>query len=74
MINRPYQVNERGTLTTLAFMRRTVRVKRFLSAESRQPAVLRSRYERLPDFVALAKKLDPYGQLRTKFLNQNIFA
>lgn len=38
------------------------------------PAQLRLRYERLPDFVALARKLDPYGKFRNKFLEQTIFA
>jgi xylitol oxidase len=38
------------------------------------PVELRSRYERLPDFVALAKKLDPQGKFRNKFLERNIFA
>ena len=37
------------------------------------PAQLRSRYERLPDFVALAKKLDPQGKFRNDFLERNIF-
>jgi xylitol oxidase len=37
------------------------------------PAHLRSRYERLPDFVALASKLDPRGKFRNKFLEQTIF-
>jgi xylitol oxidase len=37
------------------------------------PAQLRSRYERLPEFVALAQKLDPKGKLRNKFLERNIF-
>jgi alditol oxidase len=37
------------------------------------PAQLRSRYERLPEFVALAKKLDPQGKFRNKFLERNIF-
>jgi alditol oxidase len=37
------------------------------------PAQLRSRYERLPDFVNLAKKLDPQGKFRNKFLERNIF-
>jgi xylitol oxidase len=36
-------------------------------------ANLRSRYERLPDFVALARKLDPHGKLRNKFLEQKVF-
>lgn len=34
---------------------------------------LRSRYERLPEFLALARKLDPQGKLRNKFLERNIF-
>lgn len=38
------------------------------------PAQLRSRYERLPDFVALARKLDPHGKFRNEFLERNIFA
>jgi len=37
------------------------------------PAHLRSRYERLSDFVALARKLDPRGKFRNKFLEQTIF-
>jgi alditol oxidase len=37
------------------------------------PAQLRSRYERLPEFVALAKKLDPQSKLHNKFLERNIF-
>jgi xylitol oxidase len=37
------------------------------------PSQLRSRYERLPDFVALARKLDPQGKFRNKFLERNIF-
>jgi xylitol oxidase len=40
---------------------------------SMAPAQLRSRYERLPEFVALAKKLDPQGKFRNKFLERNIF-
>ena len=38
------------------------------------PAVLRSRYERLPDFIELAKKYDPTGKFRNDFLDRNIFA
>ncbi|HLV86018.1 MAG TPA: D-arabinono-1,4-lactone oxidase [Candidatus Sulfotelmatobacter sp.] len=38
------------------------------------PTQLRSRYERLPDFVALAGKLDPKGKFRNKFLERNIFS
>jgi xylitol oxidase len=38
-----------------------------------QPAQLRSRYEKLPEFVALAKRFDPQGKLRNRFLQKNIF-
>ena len=38
------------------------------------PTDLRSRYERLPEFVALARKLDPQGKFRNPFLDRNIFA
>ena len=37
------------------------------------PSVLRSRYERLPDFVALARKYDPGGKFRNEFLDRNVF-
>jgi xylitol oxidase len=37
------------------------------------PTALRSRYERLPDFLALAKKFDPKGKFRNEFLNRNVF-
>jgi len=37
------------------------------------PAELRARYERLPDFLALAKKYDPTGKFRNEFLNRNVF-
>jgi alditol oxidase len=37
------------------------------------PRELRSRYERLPDFVALASKYDPKGKFHNDFLNANIF-
>jgi alditol oxidase len=37
------------------------------------PAVLRSRYERLPEFAELAKKYDPQGKFRNEFLNKYIF-
>jgi xylitol oxidase len=37
------------------------------------PAQLRSRYERLPEFVVLAKKLDPQGKFRNPFLDRNVF-
>ncbi len=38
------------------------------------PTELRSRYERLADFVQLAAKYDPKGKFRNDFLNTNIFA
>ena len=37
------------------------------------PALLRSRYERLPDFLALARKYDPQGKFRNEFLDQNVY-
>lgn len=37
------------------------------------PSQLRSRYERLPEFVTLARKLDPQSKLRNEFLERNIF-
>ena len=37
------------------------------------PAVLKSRYERLPEFVELAKKWDPTGKFRNDFLEKNVF-
>jgi xylitol oxidase len=38
-----------------------------------RPSELRSRYERLPDFVALAGRFDPRGKFRNGFLNRNVF-
>jgi alditol oxidase len=38
------------------------------------PATLRSRYERLLDFLNLAKRYDPQGKFRNDFLNTNIFS
>jgi xylitol oxidase len=38
------------------------------------PAQLRSRYEKLPDFIRLAAKYDPKGKFRNDFLNTNLFA
>lgn len=35
---------------------------------------LRSRYERLSDFVQLASKYDPKGKFRNEYLNRNIFS
>jgi xylitol oxidase len=37
------------------------------------PEHLKSRYEKLPDFIRLAKKFDPQGKFRNEFLNTNIF-
>ena len=37
-------------------------------------AQLQSPYEKLPEFVALAKKFDPQGKFRNDFLNTNIFS
>jgi len=37
------------------------------------PAELRSRYEKVPEFIALAKKFDPQGKFRNDFLNTHIF-
>jgi xylitol oxidase len=37
------------------------------------PSVLRSRYERLPDFLALARKYDPQGKFRNPFLDHNVY-
>jgi len=37
------------------------------------PTRLDSLYERLPEFVALAKKYDPQGKFRNDFLNTNVF-
>ena len=38
------------------------------------PENLKSKYEKLPDFILLAKKFDPQGKFRNDFLNTNIFA
>ena len=37
------------------------------------PKELRSRYKKLPEFLALAKKYDPKGKFRNEFLNTNLF-
>jgi xylitol oxidase len=37
------------------------------------PAELRKKYERLGDFIELAKKYDPAGKFRNDFLNANVF-
>jgi xylitol oxidase len=38
------------------------------------PATLKSRYERLADFLNLAKRYDPQGKFRNDFLNTNVFS
>jgi len=38
-----------------------------------EPAKLDSLYEKLPEFLALAKKYDPQGKFRNEFLNANVF-
>jgi len=37
------------------------------------PAQLKTSYEKLPEFLQLAKKLDPQGKFRNAFLNSNLF-
>ncbi len=37
------------------------------------PQQLKAKYEKLPDFLELAKKYDPHGKFRNDFLNTNIF-
>jgi len=41
---------------------------------SMRPVQLQSRYEKLPDFLALVKKFDPSGKFRNEFLNAAIFS
>jgi alditol oxidase len=38
------------------------------------PEQLRSKYNKLPDFIELCKQYDPKGKFRNEFLNGNIFA
>ena len=38
------------------------------------PAQLRAAYKKLPDFLALATKLDPHSKFRNQFLQTNIFS
>ncbi len=38
------------------------------------PAVLKERYEMLPEFLQLARLYDPYGKCRNEFLDMNVFA
>lgn len=37
------------------------------------PAQLRTRYEKMPDFIKTAREFDPKGKLRNEFLNANLF-
>ena len=37
------------------------------------PSVLHSRYERLPDFLDLAKRYDPHGKFKNDYLDLNIY-
>jgi len=37
------------------------------------PQILHSRYQRMPEFIELAKKYDPQGKFRNDFLDKNIF-
>jgi alditol oxidase len=37
------------------------------------PAQLDSAYEKLPQFVAMARKFDPQGEFRNEFLDRNLF-
>jgi xylitol oxidase len=39
-----------------------------------EPTVLRSRYQKMPEFVEMAKQYDPQGKFRNDFLNKFIFA
>ena len=38
------------------------------------PAELKTRYQKLPDFIQLCKKFDPHSKFRNEFLNTNIFS
>ncbi|MGB5481150.1 MAG: D-arabinono-1,4-lactone oxidase [Eudoraea sp.] len=38
------------------------------------PSILASRYEKLPEFIALCKKLDPEGKFKNDYLNLNIYS
>jgi xylitol oxidase len=39
-----------------------------------EPARLRARYERLADFLALARRYDPEGKFRNEFLDANLYS
>ena len=38
------------------------------------PAILRSVYKKMPEFVELSRRYDPQGKFRNEYLNRNIFA
>lgn len=38
------------------------------------PRRLSAAYERMPDFIALCRRLDPRGKFRNEFLNANVFS
>jgi alditol oxidase len=38
------------------------------------PAELKTRYQKLPDFIQLCKRFDPHGKFRNEFLSTNIFS
>jgi xylitol oxidase len=38
------------------------------------PAVLKSMYPKMPEFVQMSKQFDPQGKFRNEFLNTNIFS
>lgn len=40
---------------------------------SMDPVLLASHYQRLPDFIALAKKFDPEAKFKNEYLERNIF-
>ena len=37
------------------------------------PATLRARYDKLPDFLQLARQYDPEGKFRNAYLDLNIY-
>ena len=37
------------------------------------PSQLHAEYEKMPDFIKLAKQFDPSGKFRNEFLNENLF-
>jgi xylitol oxidase len=38
-----------------------------------KPSVLASRYEKLPEFIELAKKFDPHGKFKNAYLERNLY-